>query len=48
MFNMTKYKLAFTLLLLRIILTNNNCLSSSKEIDKIKDILYHKTLGSLI
>ena len=48
MFNMTKYKLASTLLLLGIILTNDNYISSSEEIDKIKDILYHKTLGLLI
>jgi len=48
MFNMTKYKLASMLLLLGIILTNDNCISSSEEIDKIKDILYYKTLRLLI
>jgi len=45
---MTEYKIAFTSLPPKIMLTNNDIPSLSEKTKEIEDVLYCKVLGSLM
>ena len=47
-FNISKYILVLTLLLLGLMLSSDNCLTTTQEAKEMKNIPYYKALGSLM